>query len=97
MKKKALFVIITLGSIFAGNLWAYEGGTKWVSTFAHPEKGKMGASAFPASTDYRLSGTKLVVQFLHRMPEPTLSMERIREETPGPSLGTKSIVLFQER
>ncbi len=97
MKKKALFVVIALGLIFAGNLWAYEGGTKWVAALSHPEKGKVGASALPASSAYGLSGTKLVVQFLYRMPEPTLSLGRIREETLGPSLGTKSIVLFQER
>lgn len=98
MKKNALFLIIAFVTVAAGNLWAYEGATKLVASFSLPEKVEgTSVSALPESSAYQWGGTKLIARFLHRIPEPTLVTERIREEKAGPSLGTKSSVLFRKK
>jgi len=76
--------------------FSYEGGTKRVVRMALPQRGPADVSAIPAVLSYELTGSKPVVNFLRRIPEPTLSVERIREEKPGASLGTKAVVLFQK-
>lgn len=96
-KITACLVAMSIALAFSGNILAYEGGTKLVATMAHPEKANIQSNLSLSSLEYGFGGTKLVVQFLHRLPKPTLSGQRIREEKPGPSLGTKSTVRFQKK
>ena len=98
MKKIAL---LTLGTLFmfglAGNVVGYEGGTKLVATMTHPEEGKMVAGPLTLVPYRELNPGKMIERYLHRLPQPTLSAQRIREERPGPSLGTKGIIRFQKK
>lgn len=89
-----LATLIVLGG--AINLWAYEGATKGVAIMAfRDENHAVSDRTMLVPSDY-LRGTKPVANLTHRLPEPSLSTERIREEMPGPTTGTKRIVLFQE-
>lgn len=97
MKKVALFTVVAIFMFgFLGNVSAYEGGTKMVAAMAHPEEGKMAAGPLTLVPYRELSPGKLIERYLHRMPEPTFSAQRIREESAGPSLGTKGIIRFQK-
>lgn len=97
MKTITLLAVLTLLLCGLGtNAWAHEGGTKLVATMTHPETGNIQAGPSLSTLEYGVGGTKLIVQFLHRTPEPTLSAERIREESRGSFLGTKSLVRFQK-
>jgi len=95
---KTIVVFLTVAFLlggWGGSVSAYEGGTKFIAAVNQPERGQL-ESRQPMRSDYGYAGTKLVVRFLHRMPEPTLSIEGIREEKPGPSLGTKLPARFQK-
>lgn len=95
---KTIIVFLTVAFLlggWGGSTSAYEGGTKFVAAMNQPDRGKI-ESRQPLISDYGYGGTKLVVRFLHRMPEPTLSIQRIREEKAGLSLGTKPVVRFQK-
>ena len=98
MKKLiACFVVMIIAIAFTGNAGAYEGETKLIAAMNLTEKGELHQpQSALSSLNYEGGATKLVVRFLHRMPAPTLSLERIREEKPGPSVGTKNVVLFQK-
>lgn len=89
----ALAVILT----FAGNAWTYEGGTKLIATMTQPAKGEVQFGPIRVVPSHELSPSKTVQTLLYRVPEPTLSIERIREERPGRTSGTKAVVLFQRR
>lgn len=97
MKSGVLLATLTL-LIFGFGITAaaYEGGTKTVATMTHPEKGEVSFSPLVVIPHDALMPSKAVTQLVHRLPQPTLSVERIREERPGQSLGTKAVVLFQK-
>ena len=97
MRHVVLFLVLTTAFLgLGGNLLAYEGGTKLVATMASPAIGE--AKSGPTfGLSYGVNSTKPVVSFFKRMPEPSLSLERIREEKLGRNLGTKEIVLFQKK
>jgi len=97
MKKVALFTGVAL-FIFglAGNVIGYEGGTKLVATMTHPDEGKMVSGPLTLVPYHKLAPGKLIERYLHQLPQPTLSAQTIREEKPGPSLGTKGIIRFQK-
>lgn len=97
MKKVVLFAVAALFIFgFVGNVSAYEGGTKFVATMTHPEQERMASGPLILAPYSDLSPGKLIERYLHQLPEPTLSAQGIREETPGPSLGTKGIIRFQK-
>lgn len=97
MKNIALFTITILFIFgFAGSLPAYEGGTKVIATMTHPERGESPSSPLILVPHNDLTAGKPFLAFLHRVPRPTLSAARIREEKAGPSLGTKSLIRFQK-
>lgn len=97
MKKATAVAIVALVVFgFSGNLFAYEGGTKMVAAMNQPERGEPQFSPLLLVPHESLTPSKLIVRFLHRIPEPTLGRERIREEVPGRSLGTKGLVRFQK-
>ncbi len=96
MKTIPLIAMLALAALaVGGNLWAYEGGTKAVVARMQPEKGEAGFNPILLVPGGELSPGKPVQQFLRRIPQPTLSAERIREEKPGRSLGTKAVVVFE--
>lgn len=97
MKNIALFIAFTLFLFgFGGNVFSYEGGTKLVATMTHPERGEAKFSPLILIPHEELAPSKPVLRLLHRVPEPTLSKARIREEKWGRSLGTKALVRFQK-
>jgi len=97
MKKVALFTIAAFFILgFSGTVIGYEGGTKMIAAMTHPEEGKMVSGPLVVVPRSELSPGKLIERYLHRLPEPTLSAQGIREEVPGPSLGTKGIIRFQK-
>ncbi|MBI2167266.1 MAG: hypothetical protein HYU34_03350 [Candidatus Omnitrophica bacterium] len=97
MKTMKFAVVAALVSLVsAGNVWALEGATKTVAALAQPEQGRSQPGPILLVSSSQLSPTKPVQAFLWRIPQPTLSAERIREEKPGRSFGTKAAVLFQE-
>lgn len=97
MKKAAAVTLALLFALgFAGNAFAYEGGTKMVAAMNQPERGEPQFSPILLVPHESLTPSKPVLRLLHRIPEPTLSAERIREEVPGRSLGTKGVVRFQK-
>ena len=71
-------------------------GTKLVATMTHPERGEMIYGPVSIVPYDALTATKPVVAYLRRVPEPTLTAARLREEKPGRSTGTKEPVLFQK-
>lgn len=85
-------VILILG--FGTYAFGYEGGTKVVATLTHPERGAVEAGPVLLTPHNELTPGKAVQQLLRRVPEPTLSIERIRTEKPGRTSGTKAVVLF---
>ncbi len=89
----ALASILLLG--MGGNLWAYEGGTKAVAAMGTPAKGEGQWGPIFVVPGHEMSPGKLIERYLRWIPEPTLGVERLREEKPGRSLGTKETVLFQ--
>lgn len=96
MKTRVVMGIVLMSTFALGvNALAYEGGSKMVAAFAHPEKGEAEFGPLSVVPSEVLTPGKPIVQMLHRLPQPTLSVERIREERPGRSLGTKAVVLFQ--
>jgi hypothetical protein len=96
MKSAVLLATLTLLIFGLGiTAAAYEGGTKTVATMTHPEKGEVQFGPIVVIPHDALTPSKLVTGLLRRLPEPTLSVERIRLEKPGQSLGTKAVVLFQ--
>ena len=98
MRKVALFTVATLFIFgFAGNGFGYEGGTKFVATLTHPEQGEMISAPLVVVPYHQLTPGKLIERYLHRLPEPTFSAQSIREERPGPSLGTKIHVRYLKR
>lgn len=97
MKKVAAVTLALLFALgFAGNVFAYEGGTKIVAAMNQPERGEAQFAPLILVPHDSLTPSKAVVRLLHRIPEPTLAPERIREEVPGRSLGTKGPVRFQK-
>lgn len=78
------------------NALASEGGTKLIATVARPEQGQTQFGPIWVVGYDELTPSKPVMQLLRRFPKPTLSIENLREEKGGPSLGTKAVVLFQE-
>ena len=97
MKTVAIVGAVVMVFAFAGNAWAYDGGTKAVIAMTNPPRGIAEYSPILVVPHDQLTPTKPIVQLLRRIPEPTLSVERIREEKWGPSTGTKAVVLFQRR
>jgi len=98
MKNKVLsitLVILIVG--FQGYAFGYEGGTKVVATMTHPERGAVEAGPILLTPHDQMTPTKSFQELLRRVPEPTLSAERIRTEKPGRTSGTKAVVLFQEK
>ena len=95
MKAIAIVGAVAMVFTFAGNSWAYDGGTKAVIAMTSPPRGIAEYSPIFVVPHDQLTPTKPIVQLLRRMPEPTLSVERIREEKWSPSTGTKAVVLFQ--
>lgn len=91
---------LTVAALLVGGIGgmapAYDGGSKMIVTMAMPEKRPAEAGPAPILY-YDMTGSKAVVNFLRRIPEPTLSVERIRLEKPGQTSGTKAVVLFQEK
>lgn len=97
MKTMNLVVAAVLVSLVsAGNVWASEGATKTVAALAQPEGGKALSGPLLLVSDTSMAPAKPVQAYLRQVPQPTLSVERIREERPGRSFGTKAAVLFQE-
>ena len=92
------FVVVAalVSMVSAGNVWALEGATKAVVAAAQMEQGKAQGGPLLLASGTELAASKPVQAFLRRIPQPTLSAERIREERPGRSFGTKAAVLFQE-
>ena len=97
MKAIAIVGAVAMAFAFVGNGWAYEGGTKAVAVMTHPERARAEAGPLFVIPYNELSPGKAITRLLHRVPQPTLSIERIREEKMGPSTGTKTVVLFQKR
>jgi len=96
--KTIAFVGVVLTVIFGlqGFAPAFEGGTKAVASMNfRPEYRAIEPGPAPVLSYEPWRGSKPVVELLRRFPKPTLSLEKIREETPGASLGTKAVVLFQ--
>ena len=95
MKKIALLTLLTVLTFgLAGTASAYEGGTKMVATMTHPEKGAPEWGPLIVIPHDGLTPGKAFQNLLRRVPTPTLSIERIREEKPGRSLGTKPVTRF---
>lgn len=86
-----MFVVLGIG----GSALAYEGGTKMIATMTHPDEGKTDFFPLFLVPSHELTPSKAVLEFLPRIPQPTLLLERIRAERPGPSLGTKLVARFQ--
>lgn len=98
MKKIAWFMVLCLMVFgFQGNVPAYEGGTKMIATMAQPQSGRTGFAPIAVVPQSELGGTKLVVQLLRQMPQPTLSTGQLRDEKSGSSTGTKGIVHFRQQ
>lgn len=96
MKNETLLVtlaILILG--FGATAFGYEGGTKVAATMTHPERGAVEAGPILLTPHDAMTPTKSFQELLRRVPEPTLSVERIRTEIPGQTSGTKAVVLFQ--
>ena len=97
MKKLALFAILTLFVFgLAGNVQAYEGASKVITTMTHLERGEAEYGPLSIVSHNELTAGKPFLAFLHGVPKPTFSAAVIREETPGLSLGTKPIVRWQK-
>jgi len=95
MKKITLFTALSLFMFgLSGTVLSYEGGTKVVATMTHPEQGKMVRGPIFLVPFEQLAPGKLIEKYLHRIPEPTLSVQRIREEKSGESRGTKMHVRY---
>lgn len=91
-------VVVTLAILilgFGGYGLAYEGATKAVAVMTYPEKGETEFGPILLIPSEEMAPAKPVQQLLRRVPEPTLSIERIRTEKPGTTSGTKAVVLFQ--
>ena len=98
MKNLILFLILILGIFsFLGNALGHEGGTKAIATMIHLETGETQFGPIFVIPHEEMAPTKSIVEFLRSVPKPTLSMERVREEQPGKSLGTKLVVFFQNQ
>ena len=97
MKNVAWMMTLAAFSVgVAGTAWGFEGGTKAVASMNfRPEYRAIEPGPAPVLSYEPWRGSKPVVELLRRFPKPTLSLEKIREETPGASLGTKAVVLFQ--
>ena len=96
MKNVAVLTAVALvGFGMAGNAFGYDGASKMVVSMARPEPIKIASGSAPVLSYDLWRGSKPVLQLLQRVPKPTLTAERIREELPGPSTGTKAVVLFQ--
>lgn len=94
---KNVTLLVTLAILILGfgtYAFGYEGGTKVVATMTHPERGAVEAGPVLLIPHDELAPSKMVLQLLRRVPEPTLSVERIRTEKPGTTSGTKAVVLF---
>ena len=92
--------LVTLAVLMLGfgvSAFGYEGGTKVVATMTHLERGAVEAGPVLLVPHDELAPTKAVQEFLRRVPEPTLSVERIRTEILGTTSGTKAVVLFQRK
>lgn len=79
---------------FAGSVLAYEGATKAVASIAQAHRGPAQFSPIIVSRADEMAPSKPVVELMQRMPKPTLSGQRLRGETPGPSTATKLVVRF---
>ena len=93
-------LLVTLAILILGfgvSAFGYEGGTKVVATMTHWERGAVESGPVLLTPHDELTPTKAVQQLLRRVPEPTLSIERIRTEKLGTTSGTKAVVLFQEK
>ena len=97
MKNLILLIALTLLIFGLGiNALASEGGTKLIATVTRPEQGQTQFGPIWVVGHDELTASKPVMQFLRHFPKPTLSIENLREEKEGPSLGTKAVVLFQK-
>lgn len=96
MKNVTIVAVLTVFALgFVGDAWAFEGGTKLVTTMIQPARAENEKGPLILVSGDLLAPGKAAAGFMRRAPEPTLSIERIREEKPGRSLGTKTAVLFQ--
>jgi len=96
MKKILGFLVLMVVGIFLANAFAYEGGTKFVATMTHPGEKPASFGPILVVPSSEMTPSKPILKLLNRIPEPTLSVERMRVEKLGPSLGTKALVRFQE-
>lgn len=93
-----LVTILLLTLALTQNVFAYEGGTKYVATLTRSQEGgEVQVGPLLLTPGRELTASKPVVEFFHRRPEPTLSMTRIRQERPGPSTGTKLVAQLRQR
>ena len=90
-----MLAILILG--FGVTAFGYEGGTKVVATMTHPERRAVRPGPVLLTPYDELTPSKTVLELLRRVPEPTLSLERIRTEILGTTSGTKAVVLFQQK
>ncbi len=98
MKSIAFVTVLTLALLgMTTPVAAYEGGTKAVAAMNQPHRAESQPGPLLLVPHNALTPSKPVLRLLNRFPEPTLSVERIREEKQGPSLGTKRVVLFQKK
>lgn len=98
MKNVTLLVTLAVLALgFGAVAFGYEGGTKVVAAMTHPERGAVEAGPILLTPHNEMTPTKSFQELLRRVPEPTLSIERIRTEKPGKTSGTKAVVLFQEK
>lgn len=89
-----LLVVTLVALIFGPSVLAYEGATKVVASMNNPEKGEMQFGPVLLVPHDSLAPGKNTTQLIHRIPQSSLSLERIREERPGRATGTKETVLF---
>lgn len=94
-KTLTLLVLMTLG-LASESVLAYEGSTKFVATMTHPGEKPASFSPILLVSSSEMTPSKPILRLLNRIPEPTLSVERMRVEKFSPSLGTKAVIRFQE-
>ena len=96
---KAIAIVgILMIAVFGleGTALAFEGGTKAFVAMNQTSGGTTQYSPLVLAAPHEFTPSKPVLQLLHRMFEPPVAGERIRQEKPGRSTGTKAVVLFQQ-
>ena len=92
-----LLAVALLTLAFGITGWAYEGGTKLVAVVNHPEQGEQSFGPILLVSHDSLTPGKAVTRFFHRIPQSSLSRERIREERPLRTMGTKGVTEFWKK